>query len=171
MPCCRQCSFPQKHIFSYKRVTHWYHLDMQRRWTWINRNTCKLEFRVQDSNDRLKPRPCVPWLFCKVTGLWLLSLRLQGANTGHKPPWGLLSHTGYISTQSRLISSSSHSRLVLIFVRFHGQSWILLPMCSFYKPKPVLMLYSQLLAQDLQEAWARWGISTACLMTWHGVHI
>lgn len=76
-----------------------------------------------------------------------------------------------LSIQSRLISSSSHSRLVLIFVRFHGQSWILLPVCSFYKPKPVLMLYSQLLAQDRQEARARWGIFTACLMTWRGVLI
>lgn len=76
-----------------------------------------------------------------------------------------------LSIQSGLISSSSHSRRVLVFVRFHGQSWILFPVCSFYKPKPVLMLYSQLLAQDRQEARARWGISTACRMTWRGVHI
>lgn len=90
-------------------------------------------------------------------------------------PWGsrgtghlsLLSCTGYISIQSRLIGSSSHCRLVLAFVRFHGQSWILLPVCSFYKPKPVLMLFSQLLAQDRQEAQACWGISTACLMPCH----
>jgi len=29
------------------------------------------------------------------------------------------------------------------------------------------MLYSQLLAQDRQEAQACWAISTACLTTWH----
>lgn len=77
--------FHRSIFFSYKWKARWYHLDMQRRRTQINRNICKSEFRGQENNDRLKTIPCVPWLFCKVTGLCLLSWGCweQTQGTGH----------------------------------------------------------------------------------------
>lgn len=122
------------------------------------------------NSDRL--RPVVGFLHCStkspccVCCPWGCRKQAQGIATR-----GSLSWAGHISIQTRLIGSSSRSGLVLIFVRFHGQSWILLPVCSIYKPKPVLMLYSQLLVQGRQEAQACWAISTACLATWHPVRI
>lgn len=67
-------------------MTCWYHLEVQKRQTWVTRYKYKLEFRAQDNSDHIKTSPSAPPLFSNSVlqqGLCLLSLGLQEASPGH----------------------------------------------------------------------------------------